>query len=475
MKKVLFALIIYLILPSSAVVFAGAPEDPVLRAEGGDQVLEANIKVWGLINKYVDPAYHLSNDYSAGSMNASQEEELKSESRRVVEGCINTYDKVRAVYTYVADRTYYDRDSTDCYPYEVYKSQRAVCQGYSALANYMLQSIGIPSMMVQSDYHIYNASYCDDLGRWVVFDSTWGCGNTYNGEYMTGVTDDTYFDMSAEDLSMYDNHEVYYVDGIVGGSGSNKGYYTLDTGFLYDKYDKKGIEWSDTSNWFLVLSGAVNGKTVKAVDSIDGFCVKEIREFAFDEDSIQSIDLSNSNIESIGLGAFRDCKKLKSVKMGSSVKSVGGCAFYGCSSLKSVDMSKTRVSKIGRETFYNCKALSSIKLPSGLETIGGYAFSGTSVKSLNLPSKVNKVSVYAFENCKKLKSVSLKKTRVKAIPKYCFDGCKSLEYFEGSKYLKNIRARAFDGCSKLMTVKLRKKVNIANSALPRNTKIKRIK
>lgn len=474
MKKVLLALIIYFILPS-AVVFASPPEEPILRAEGYSPVFEANKRVWDLINRYVDPNYHLHDDYGEGTMSAAQEEELRSEATRVVYGCSDTYDKVKAVYTYVADRTYYDLDSTDCYPYEVYKSQRAVCQGYAALANYMLQSVGVPSMMVRSDYHVYNTSYCKELGRWVVFDSTWGCGNSYKGDYVTGVTDDSFFDMSIDDLSRYDNHEVYYVEGIVGGTGSNRGYYTLDTGFQFDKSDMSGVEWSDTGNWFLVLSGAVNGKTVKAVDNIAGFNVKEIREFEFDGSKIEHVDLTGSNIESIGSGAFRDCKKLKSVIIGSSVKSVGGYAFSGCSSLKFVDMSRSGVTKVGRETFYNCKSLSSVRLPGSLASIGSYAFTNTKIKSLNLSStKVNKIGAYAFEGCKKLKSISIPNT-LTTIGDNAFNGCSSLSSFRGSKQLKNIRYGAFGDCNKLKTVKLYKKTKVAKSAFPRSVKIRRIR
>lgn len=497
MKKVLFALIIYLTFPGFTVLAASG--EPVLRAGGDSSILDAEKCVWGLINDYVDPSYYLSDDYSEGSMSKEQESELSSEAKRVVEGCSDSYEKIRAVYTYVAGRTYYDRDSDDYYPYEVYKSCRAVCQGYAALANYMLQSVGVPSMMVHSDYHLYNASYCEEQGRWVVFDSTWGCGNTCDGvNYIKGSVDDTYFDISVEDLAKYDNHEVYFVDGIVDGSGKNSGYYTLNTGFAYDKNDRGGIGWGDTDSWFLELSGSVNGRKVDAVGSIGGIEVNKIHEFAFDDSKIESIDLSRSYIKSIDSGAFRDCKKLKSVSLGNSIVNIGECAFSGCTSLKSIDMSGLKISKLDREVFYNCKSLSSVKLPSSLKSVGGYAFSRSAVKSLNMVrTKIAKIGAYAFENCNRLKSVSFPKslssvggsafsgcsklrslnfsrTEVKVIPKYCFEGCSSLKSFKGSMDLVSIRSKSFEDCFSLKKVKLYRRANIARNAFVKSASVKYI-
>lgn len=45
--------------------------------------------------------------------------------------------------------------------------------------------------------------------------------------------------------------------------------------------------------------------------------------------------------------AFAECMSLISITMLSSVKSIGGAAFYGCTSLTS----------IGRNAFYNCSSL----------------------------------------------------------------------------------------------------------------------
>ena len=73
--------------------------------------------------------------------------------------------------------------------------------------------------------------------------------------------------------------------------------------------------------------------------------------------------------------AFEDCRGLTSIKIPSSVTSIGNYVFSGCSSLTSIDIPSS-VTSIGNDAFSGCSSLTSIKIPSSVTSIGECAFKG---------------------------------------------------------------------------------------------------
>ena len=80
-------------------------------------------------------------------------------------------------------------------------------------------------------------------------------------------------------------------------------------------------------------------------------------------------------ITGISKSAFKNNTKLTTVKMGTSIKTVGAGAFYGCTKLKTVTVG-TNVTAIGDKAFYKCTALTKIIIPSKVSKIGKQAFYG---------------------------------------------------------------------------------------------------
>ena len=64
---------------------------------------------------------------------------------------------------------------------------------------------------------------------------------------------------------------------------------------------------------------------------------------------------------------------IRKVELGSGVTSIGGNAFYYCSSLSSITI-PDGVTSIGNYVFQHCYSLSSITIPDGVTSIGNYAF-----------------------------------------------------------------------------------------------------
>ena len=78
-------------------------------------------------------------------------------------------------------------------------------------------------------------------------------------------------------------------------------------------------------------------------------------------------------VTAIGVNAFRDCEKITSVTVPSTVKTIGRAAFSGCESLKEVTIPSS-VTSIGEEAFKECRDLLSVTLPKSVETVGANAF-----------------------------------------------------------------------------------------------------
>ena len=104
-------------------------------------------------------------------------------------------------------------------------------------------------------------------------------------------------------------------------------------------------------------------------------------------------------VESVAPDAFKNCKKLTSVKISAGIQKIGKNAFSGCSKLSSVTIGKD-VTEIGDGAFANCKAL----------------------KKITIPAAVTKIGKKAFSKCKALKTVTVKTKKLKTVGGSAFKG-----------------------------------------------------
>ena len=89
----------------------------------------------------------------------------------------------------------------------------------------------------------------------------------------------------------------------------------------------------------------------------------------------------------------------------SGVTSIGGSAFYGCSSLTSITIADS-VTSIGMSAFSGCTSLTSVIIPDGVTSIGGSAFCDcTSLTDITIPDSVTDIASYAFYRCSSLENV----------------------------------------------------------------------
>ena len=166
-----------------------------------------------------------------------------------------------------------------------------------------------------------------------------------------------------------------------------------------------------------------------------------IGSYAFSDcHSLESITIG-SGITSIKRGTFSNCDLLETVVIPDSVTSIGEYAFYSCDSLTTLTIGKG-VTDIAGTAFSLCPNISNITvhrdnseylsidgnlyskdgttlikyaagktdtefiLPEGVTTIGDYAFDGaTHLKSIVIPTSVNRIEPEAFTNCESLTAI----------------------------------------------------------------------
>ena len=99
--------------------------------------------------------------------------------------------------------------------------------------------------------------------------------------------------------------------------------------------------------------------------------------------------------------------KITSVEFeaGSVCESIGGGAFYYCTSLTSITIPES-VTSIGASAFYQCYRLTSVTIPESVTSIGTYAFSlCTSLTSVTIPESVTSIGDRAFYQCTSLTDI----------------------------------------------------------------------
>ena len=192
-------------------------------------------------------------------------------------------------------------------------------------------------------------------------------------------------------------------------------------------------------------------------------------------------------VESIGEDAFKYCDGLKEVTFPSSVKSIGEGAFSNCYYEETDDDYKITYSRglekviiqygvetIGVQAFYMCKKLNTIELPDSVKSIGHWAFYDTGCYNdwedsdddvlyignhlisayqgkstlCNIKSETKTIADSAFFACGDLPNITIPDTVV-SIGKHAFEKCNSLKSITIPKSVTSIGDRAFLNCSKL--------------------------
>lgn len=203
-------------------------------------------------------------------------------------------------------------------------------------------------------------------------------------------------------------------------------------------------------------------------------CFEEFR------DLIWEVRLDDG-IQSIGAGAFQDCKYLTNVNFPDTLTSIGEDAFRNCDSLI-ISSLPVHLMELGDNAFLRsdgfsgCVArtlpfdlrfigsnafhlkngnpyLTDVRFSPKLRSIGENAFCGCYDMHLGdrfLPNTLTNVGRNAFGGCKSIQAISLPSC-LKELGDYAFAGCSALEYLNLQE-VERIGEAAFDSCVSLKEV-----------------------
>lgn len=133
--------------------------------------------------------------------------------------------------------------------------------------------------------------------------------------------------------------------------------------------DGDNVTWSlDTDSGILVITGE---GAMKDYNSSGPWCNYK--------DYIHTVEIKEG-VTSIGGFAFYDCSSLTSISIPHSLTNIGFKAFQDCSSLTSVTIPNS-VTVIGWGAFYGCSNLTSVTIPNSITIIEDYAFCYNHMKS----------------------------------------------------------------------------------------------
>ena len=175
----------------------------------------------------------------------------------------------------------------------------------------------------------------------------------------------------------------------------------INTVVLAVEFEVNGIKYKTTSSSTVEVSSkrpnysgdiiipevVTNNKNTYSVTSIGGYAFYVCS-------SLASVTIPNS-VTSIGHGAFQYCSSLTSVTIPNSVTSIGSSAFEGCQNLVDIQIPSS-VKTIGNKAFYACGGLKSIRMEEGVTSIGEYAFWVNDVDSVVVPNSVKTIGEGAF-------------------------------------------------------------------------------
>ena len=165
---------------------------------------------------------------------------------------------------------------------------------------------------------------------------------------------------------------------------------TKETVWKYEKTDEQSVK----------IQGYLGDeKEIVVPAEIDGYAVKSIDGFAFNNNkTIEKVTLPEG-ITTIYDGAFYGCENLKNINIPDGVTLISIDAFKGCKSLMEINIPDS-VTAIGKGAFDGCESLESIVIPEGVKGFGDWTFYGcSSLKSIIIPKSVTGIGREVFEGC----------------------------------------------------------------------------
>ncbi len=121
---------------------------------------------------------------------------------------------------------------------------------------------------------------------------------------------------------------------------------------------------------------------------------------------------------------------IKSIEIGSNIKTIGQGVFNGCKSLIQVNICESVAIPESHRMFKDCHKLRKVHLPSSMESIGLNCFENCyNLETVDIPKKVKTIRENAFNNCMLIDNITIPGV-CEVVEKSSFKNCISLYNFK---------------------------------------------
>lgn len=135
----------------------------------------------------------------------------------------------------------------------------------------------------------------------------------------------------------------------------------------------------------------------------------------FKNSSISGVIL-NKYLTSISASAFEDCKNLKTVTLGESIKEIGDSAFYNCTALEAVAATTDLTVSVEGNAFFSCSALKTFS--PAVNKAGSFSFSCSGLTNVNFKGTDLFIGTSAFHSAP-LEKITFDKNLTSITIRYC--------------------------------------------------------
>lgn len=161
----------------------------------------------------------------------------------------------------------------------------------------------------------------------------------------------------------------------------------LLTLILFNEIPRLSFRYDETLDGYFITHCYGNGSTYEIPETYKNKKIVGMdREVFRDNKSLETLDLSMTEIVEIPLATFSNCSNLESIILPSSLTYIANNAFYRCESLENINLAETNLTILAGSVFYGCTSLNEVYLPDTLTEIGSYCFYNTNIESLSLSS-----------------------------------------------------------------------------------------
>ena len=271
-------------------------------------------------------------------------------------------------------------------------------------------TVSVPSGVLVNDTYIYTVSQIGD-------EAFNGCASVKSIKLPSSIK--SYGKMAFKNCTAL---KILFVPQSVTSIGEDA-FYGCTTATIACEAESKPIGWN--SNWnnnggqvvWKAQYGESKDFEFEYDTTQDGNFIARLVKYKGNSESVSVppliiTDSAEYTVIYVNKEAFCENKRIKTVKLPTTLRGLGDRVFKNCTALESIIIPDS-VDRINESMFYGCSSLKSVGFGQLMEYIMNGAFEKSGLEFVALPKTVTSIYDFAFADCENLKQVYIPETVVK--------------------------------------------------------------